>query len=467
MTIRFAQASNLKKLFDAVYIPPIGEALSANACVLIEQPNFSTTVLTTIESGKGVFSRKFIHNEDGSGGEVRNGETLSYLVDSRDFKALLAKVGESAVTSVTIKSTRGLLSLLADHYITDAGETKERGRKSIRQYPGAITDFGPIIEPENRIAVAPSKEFDIFISLLNDYGDFATDKAFDGDSSNRDVLLEISPQGKIKGVTSYKGAQYAFINAESNISCNNSESVFVSIEGRHLKKLLKLDSEGVINEDVDTDCDFANEQPINNTVGVSIYLDEIGTKKWITFEGNVGRISIIAKDPSSQFLNEYKVFNNQPVLGCELQAGACRSLDINHLMSAVILQLPTDSVDSKKLVLVETPPHLTIMPASNIRGGDRSLCDIDPEYIQGDWLTLLTNGEAVKQSLKLLKLYITKTGLETTNIVLKQLGIINGRGRVHYRICLSTVQMSELVTLKIMLASDRSETSLNFIDSEE
>jgi len=467
MTIRFAQASNLKKLFDAVYIPPIGEALSANACVLIQQPDFSTTVLTTIESGKGVFRRKFIHNEDGSGGDVRNNEILSYLVDSRDFKALLAKVGESAVTSVTIKSIRGLLSLLADHYITDAGETKERGRKSIRQYPGAITDFGPIIKPENRIAIVPAKEFDIFISLLNDYGDFATDKAFDGDGSNRDVLLEISHEGKLKGVTTFKGAQYAFVNVECNISSNSSESVFVSIEGRHLKKLLKLDNEGVINEDPDTDFDFNNSNQFNNSAGVNIYLDQIGTRKWITFEGNTGCISLVTKDATSSFLNEYKVFNNQPVMGCQLEDLSSRTLDINHLMSAVVLQLPTDSSDSKKLVLVETPPHLTIMPASNIRGCDRSLCDIDPECVNGDWLTLLTNGEAVKQSLKLLKSYISKVSLETTNIVLKQLGIINGRGRVHYRICLSTAQVSELVKLKIMLAADRSEANINFIDSEE
>jgi hypothetical protein len=452
VTIRFARAKDLKTLFDSVYVSPIGEALSANTCVLIKQIDFVTTEVSMVETGKAVFTKRHIHTEDGSGGTTDPNNPLMYLVGSVEFKKVLARVAESGVSSVTLKERRGLLTLLADHYVTDSGEVKERASLSIRQYPGAITDFGPIITPENLISTINQQNFDKFVSLLNEYGEFGTDKAFDGDATNRDALLHFK-DGQLYGLTNYKGAYVALIHASTPANLLTTETL-IGIEGRHLKKLIKLSSE--------------QTSPEEPPKVINVYLDTLdnGTT-WVTFQGDLGATSLITKEPSSLFKNEYLVFTETNVAGCQIQTKATRGVALNALTAGVVLQLPNEVTDSKKIVLLESTPNLILLPSSNIRGTDKSIVEIDPAYVAGNWETILVNSEALKQSLKLLKSYLNRTALGSTAIVLKQIAIIKRTGNISYRLLLAPGLLSTELTVTILLAADKATSVPDFLDSDE
>ncbi|EKQ70449.1 hypothetical protein OsccyDRAFT_0736 [Leptolyngbyaceae cyanobacterium JSC-12] len=431
MTIRFEKATMLKLLFEQVYCAATTEALSAHSCVLLEQVEHNLTVATTKEPNKAIVQRYHVHQDSDAGGEPG----IVYLIDQTELKSKLGKLHKAGVGSLTLRVNRGTLNLLVDYAVTQTGE-KERGRLAVRQYGGTLSDFGEVFEASNLIGKVLAKDFSNWVSLLQKFADFNEKPG--SDIVGRTVFLDIQPD-KILGVANHKASYMCYLG----VTIPGSELVEnkFAVEGRHMKRLIKLSLEAP----------------------VEIYLDQIDGEDWVTFQGDRGRVSLKCVDPEDRTLMNYALFGNDP----RVKEESNRLVALQDLLTSVTLQLPDETELQQELVLVEQKPHLVILQASDVKGKERAFVHIDPSVISEEWAPVLINAQAFVSILRSFQSYFKFTNLASSALVLTQKSTQRASGNKSWLLAMQSFEEADALQLQSFVVVRHAEKVSDQLDVAE
>jgi hypothetical protein len=397
MTIRFAQALNLKGLLAKVYSYSPDEILTATSCVLLRQLAFNKTQLTSIEPRRAIFRREFIHQGADEGGM----EGIELLIDQKELKERLDRLVAGNTGSLTLKTERGRLVLKADYYVSASGAERQRASSTIRQYPGPTSDFGPLIDFEGDSIVSVSAdEFNQAVFLLDSFAGLSNEKPFEGDAANTLALVEID-RDRLTLSASFKSAYLAYAQLSIPVCANNlTAPMKFAIEGRQLKRLSGLGgSKDLVDVYITKDGD-----------------DEEAGEEWVTFAGPAGSTSLRMYPLNVRLRQDTVLFNDHP----DLSSYATRLPSIDEMVSAVIIQQPSNSDPQQDLLLMEKSGQMVVLQSGKVGDFDQAVAPFDPVNSEGSWAPVLINSKTLLSSLKLVKTYLGRLKIQSANAVMNQ-----------------------------------------------
>lgn len=436
MTIRFANIEALVKSIDFLTFNKRGnEELTANCCMLIEQKNYTTTVLTTHEATRVAYRYYFTHAEESGGGV----EGAKYLVEFEGFKKQLNNMKAASTNSITLQMIRGTLKLIADLSINE-GVRRQKGNLSSKLYAGPITDFAP--QPESTIQYAElvRTEFISFINMLCEFGEF-TGENIEGSAVGRTVMFSLDPSTQvIEGLTNNKTA-CGYIKLKCSGEINRSfvkEPFRFSVEGRYLKCLAKI----ALGE------------------RVSLLFNE--DRSWVTFIGDKGSLTLSIREDNSSMIRDYVLFTDAP----QLQIGSIRSCQLQELVSAVAMQNTTDGLRSD-VALVEVPPHIIVVPGHDVTGSDKSYVCLDPSNASGVFTPLLISTSGFNSLLKTLTTFFRRFSMFNNSITLTQKYIQRASGTKSWLLYISFEQAEVKDLLSSLIVCNDLTLNLDLIDTND
>jgi hypothetical protein len=174
-------------------------------------------------------------------------------------------------------------------------------------------------------------------------------------------------------------------------------------------------------------------------------------------------MSFKAVEPEHKFLKDYQLFRPDP----RIQLESYRAVNLKELTSACSLQYPPDTALHQELVILQDPPNLEILQASNINGDERSYAAIDPTELMGDWQTILVNAQALKSSLKTLRLFIIGLSLQCNSIFLQQKSVSRKSGSKAWVLMMCPVIAHESVEINTFAMIKLAEESKDKLEANE
>jgi hypothetical protein len=436
MTIRFSNIDTFVKSLDFLTFNKRGsEELTANCCVLIQQTNYTTTVLTTHEPTRVVYRYYFVHTEEHSGGV----EGASYLVEFEGFKKQLMNMKAASSNSITLQMVRGTLKLIADLTINE-GVRRQKGNLSSKLYAGPITDFAPQEESTICYVEANRTEFISFITMLSDFGEF-TGESIEGNAVGRTVMFSLDPLTQtIEGLTNNKTAcGYLKLKCKGDIDTSLVKEGFrFSVEGRYLKSLTKI------------------------ALGESVKILFNEDKSWVTFTGDRGSLTLSIREDNSSMIRDYSLFSDTT----RIQTQSVRSCQLQELVSAVTMQNTTDGLRAD-IALVELPPHIIVFPGHDVTGTNKSYVSLDPSTASGTWQPLLMSNSGISSLLKALTSFFKRSGLFNNSIVLTQKFIQRASGTKSWLLYVSFEQAEVQHLLDSLIVCNDLTINLDLVDTND
>lgn len=427
--MRFTKALEFKKLFDQAYSPTT-ELLTAHSCILVEQPEYNVTQMTTIEPGKAVIQRRYLHSDPESGGEPGT----QFLIDQSELNQKLARLIQSKIGSLLLKLNRGNLNLIADYGINANNQAVERGRLTVRQYGGAISDFQIPFEPNSKVATINKLDFVHWVRLLRLFGQF--NEKSGPEAGRRTVLLDFAPDS-LTGAASHKGAYMCYTCLRLPVACTIESKL--AIEGRHLKRFLAL------SQDSDVD----------------VYVDEVNGHDWVSFVSDLGRISVKADTPEKRFIQTYVVANQTLTVESE------RLVGVDDLETAASLQLPDAKSLQQDVLVGERPPNLVLLQASNIKGTERAFVDINPTEDMEPWTTVVVNGVTLLDVIRTTKSYTSLRSLPSSSCVLSEKTMVRKSGTKAWLLFINPFEQSVGLTINTFILVSPTSEVMDMLDSDE
>lgn len=431
MTIRFASLK-LKQTFEQVFVSN-DTSLTAESCVHVAQTRSNVTTLTTQELGRAIFQRHCYHTDPDSGGDVGD----IYLISQADLKGKLSRAQKAGAQSLTFKVNKGILKLHIDHAVVE-GKVTERARLLLTVYGGSMSDFEPPFPVQSKVTEIAAEDFNTWVSLLNQFGEFNEKAGTVSSSAARTLLINIG--ATLQGWTNHKGMMcYLLVQAE--ISQPQVEPIAVSFEGRHLRRLIGL----------------------SETEPVQVYLDTHNNQQWITFVGDQGRMSFTtAAEPSPRLQLDYKLLSSS-----RLKHHATRVATLNEISSSVELQRPDETSLVQDLVILEQKPHLVIMQAANVEGSELSYVPVNPgDETTGNWQDIKVH-LAIAAMVKSLAMFFRQTKVVSGAIALEQHTLKKPKGSSTAWVLKLLPCVSSTVALTTFIIAVPLEESLDQIDTAE
>lgn len=402
---------SLQKALDSLSIAKPTESLSAFGCILLKQVEEKLTTLTTVEPNHGVFTRVLHHFVADSWGDPGQ----EFLIDFDEFSSSITQLLKANSNNLLLELIEGQLVISANCYYVDGVKVQSHIRDS-RLYPGDYSDFivpDLLLDPSTLYSSISYEPFKLFVSTLRELGDFNEKFDFNGQSPYRKLILSVR-EGQLLGFTNNKNSQFCYCLFSQ--PCNTHQDMpDLTIEGRQLKRLFNLASPGE---------------------SVHIYLSPYNLDNWITFQGDLGTISLKVYESDRNLKLAKDLFNFDPdhVHSSKL----CSSLD---LLNAFKAQKPSASDLFSDFLINEDNSSLFVFPVSSLVSNKRE-SNIPLQYTdnQGDWYLTSFNYSAIFIILSIL----VSLSKENYSISITQVPLQKPSGRITWLIFFSHVLVPSL-----------------------
>ena len=368
------------------YVPKTITTGSANSHILIHQVDAVTLELTAYGMD-GAWLKQSLYSTNTAIG-------IKYLFSAIDLPGLKKKLNNSY--SLQISQFEGDLSFSTFDSYNEDGTPKLLDTISLRQYHGAIEDFGPPNFLSNVSVTVSAKQFIKLLTELNSYGEY------NKSPTSKGVYLIADSQSQ---TISLYGTQFECYNfyVRLQMNCEVERDFKCMINGQQLEMLSEVD-------------DVKSKDDSVITIGYD--------KDWITITGVKGCVNAPTLEPElyAQMLTCVDLFDNEKIVPI-----GYRTFSAKRFNEALAAQEPSKEHTNRHIEIESDNEYLVISKSADIRKKEQSkvLC-LDLESLATEWVKLPYNAVGLQQATKMLDRLKTWCRIDTDEICLL-LNQVNGK----------------------------------------
>lgn len=359
--IKFTNLDRLKLMLPYLQVDKGSiESLSANDCVLVEQPYVKQTVFTVIDPSRAMIKLNFNHDTlDDSGGINTNQEGheefyWSSLLHFPDFIEKISRVFKSNIVSCYLTSNKNGFAL------KNLSSTNSSSLLSLKSYPGSHSDFLTLPAATLKLIRINALEMLSNLKIVNQFSEASREKRGNSVTSSKHLLFNINYHSNELHILAPSKSQLSCVTSKASIICDNFAKEFhdnyssFCIEARFIKQLVY----------------------ISNGAYVDLYVSEESNNNWITFKSDIGEITLIRckvpsayRDYSLLFTEEDNIKINNSVLDYKVLYN--RAFNTEDILNAALLLQPSKlELFINRLVFLENDDEVSVLPSNDISAKD-------------------------------------------------------------------------------------------------
>lgn len=391
------------------YLPKTITPSAANAHILLDQ--VSTSVLELTAYGlDGSWMRQFLESTNTLVG-------IKYLFCGLDLTALNKRL--STKYGLQISEQEGeLIFSTYENYVAGTNDIEPLDKISLRQYHGALSEFGPPVFLEEVSTTFKSNVLLKVLTELNAYGTYSKDVAARGIY----LVVDVDTQ-----TATFYGSQFECPNFYVRIAvdCQTTKSFNCVINGQHLDMLCKVD-----------DVKSKSEQEITLTVEDS----------WMTVKGTWGWVNVPLLNPDLHQSITSAEFNFDRT---KITQYAYRTFSAKRFSEALSAQEPNKEHANRHLEIVSQAEYLVLSKSADYKKKECSkVINLDAEALVTDFPSLLYNAIGLQQSTNVLDKFRSFNSTGSDELCLLVSNVVNKPDR--WVITLKPIEVKGVVQIETL-----------------